>query len=112
MSFQNLSLSHDKYWAVKIDNHILKTPLKEDMMIPSRALAVAIAEEWDSQGETMDITTLHLYNMMTKAVAARNNDDLSGHMRRELFRILENDEICYQEDTNSKHEHKRDLANI
>ena len=107
---ENLSQSHDTYWAVKIDNHILKTSLKEDLLIPSRALAVAIAEEWDSQGETMDITTLHLYNMMTKAVAAQNNSDLLGHMKRECSRILENDEICYQEDPNSKNEFKKDLA--
>jgi chaperone required for assembly of F1-ATPase len=43
-----LQHSHDKYYAVTLDGRVTKTLYKDDLCIPSRALAVAIAEEWDS----------------------------------------------------------------
>jgi len=48
VTFDNLSLSHGQYWAVALDNRIIKTMYKDVMPIPSRALAIALAEEWDS----------------------------------------------------------------
>lgn len=60
VSFENCSLSHGQYWAVALDGRILKTMYKDTMPIPSRALAVAIAEEWESQKEKIDLKTLHL----------------------------------------------------
>ena len=48
VTYDNLSLSHGPYWAVALDGRIIKTIYKDPMPIPSRALAVAIAEEWES----------------------------------------------------------------
>lgn len=48
VSLQYLQHSHDKYYAVTLDGRVTKTLYKDDLCIPSRALAVAIAEEWDS----------------------------------------------------------------
>ena len=48
VTFDNLSLSHDGYWAVSLDKRIIKSMYKDPMPIPSRALAVALAEEWES----------------------------------------------------------------
>ena len=47
VSFNNLSLS-DKYWAVSLDGKIIKTIYKDDLLLPTKALAIALAEEWDS----------------------------------------------------------------
>lgn len=44
----NLSMSHDTYWAVTLDGRVTKTLFKDDLLIPSRSLAVALAEEWES----------------------------------------------------------------
>jgi len=60
VTFENCSLSHGKYWAVALDGRILKTMYKDSMPIPSRALAVALAEEWESQKEKIDLKSLHL----------------------------------------------------
>jgi chaperone required for assembly of F1-ATPase len=49
VSLQNLRHSHDKYYAVTLDGKVTKTLYKDDLCLPSRALAVALAEEWDSQ---------------------------------------------------------------
>ena len=48
VTLDNLSLSHDKYWAVALDGRVIKTFYKDQLAVPSRALAVALAEEWDS----------------------------------------------------------------
>jgi chaperone required for assembly of F1-ATPase len=64
---------------------------KDPMPIPSRALAVAIAEEWESQHEKIDLKTLHLNQFMTRAIRASCDPSLAAHMQSEVQRILEND---------------------
>ena len=35
------------YWAVTLDEKPVKTMYKDDMFLPTKALAVALAEEWE-----------------------------------------------------------------
>ena len=37
----------DKFYAVTLDNKVMKTMYKDPLYIPSRPLAIALAEEWD-----------------------------------------------------------------
>ena len=53
---------------------------KDDLFIPSRALAVALAEEWESQGEFLDIRQLHINNMMAKGVRSMHDPSLLSYM--------------------------------
>lgn len=48
VTLDNLSLSHDKYYAITLDGRVAKTFYKDQLAIPSRALAIALAEEWDA----------------------------------------------------------------
>ena len=50
----------DKYWGVTLDGKVTKTMFKDNLLIPSKALAVALAEEWDSQKETINLKSLHI----------------------------------------------------
>ena len=110
VTFDNLSLSHDTYWAVALDGRVIKTMYKDAMPIPSRALAVALAEEWESQQEKIDLKTLHLNQMFARAIRATHDPSLAIHMQTEINRILENDQICYREDPQSENTYKRKLA--
>ena len=65
VGFKNLSLS-DNYWSVTLDGKPVKTLYKDDLFLPSKALAVAVAEEWDSQRETINLKSLHLHNFLGK----------------------------------------------
>ena len=56
----NCSLNHSKYWAVSLVGRILKTFYKDPMLLPSRALAVAVAEEWEKQHKTVDLRKMHM----------------------------------------------------
>lgn len=59
ITFNNLSLSQ-KYWAVTLDGKPTKTMFKDNLFIPTKALAMALAEEWDSQKESISLKSLHL----------------------------------------------------
>jgi len=54
VSLENLSLanyqteSSPSYWGVSLDGRVIKTMYKDDLYVPSRALAIALAEEWAS----------------------------------------------------------------
>ncbi|MEM9437218.1 MAG: ATP12 family protein [Pseudomonadota bacterium] len=41
-------------FAVALDGREVKTPLKNALIVPTRAMADAIAAEWDAQGEQID----------------------------------------------------------
>jgi len=105
-------MCHGPYWAVALDNRIIKTMYKDPMPIPSRALAVALAEEWDSQHEKIDLKTLHLNQMLARAIRASHDPSLAAHMQSDIQRILENDQICYREDPDSENTYKRALAKV
>lgn len=73
---------------------------KDDLFLPTKALAVALAEEWDSQKESINLKSLHLHNYLGKCVRVAEDSDISEHMKEELFAIIENDQICFREDEN------------
>lgn len=117
-SLANLSqvaLSESKergaYWAISLDDRIIKTMYKDDLFIPSRALAVALAEEWESQADVIDLRDFHMNNMLAKGIRAAHDLSLIQHMQSELQKILENDQICFlePEEGAGSQEHKSKL---
>ena len=42
-------VSSEKNFCIKLDEKILKTPAKKEMLLPTKALAKKIALEWDKQ---------------------------------------------------------------
>ena len=61
------------YYSVSLDERTIKTMYKDDLFVPSRALAVALAEEWASQGDTIDLRDFHLNNMLAKGIRAAHD---------------------------------------
>ena len=59
IDFSNLSLS-EKYYAVTLDGKVTKTMFKDPLFIPTKALAVALAEEWESQQESINLKSLYI----------------------------------------------------
>lgn len=59
VTINNLSLS-DKYWAVTLDGKVTKTMYKDNLLIPCKAMAIALAEEWEGQQENINLKTLTL----------------------------------------------------
>ena len=51
-------VSSEAGYFIKLDDKILKTPAKKQMMLPTEALAKKVASEWDEQVEEIHPTTM------------------------------------------------------
>ena len=49
---------------------------KDPLLIPTKAMAVALAEEWDMQQDGIELKSLHLNNFLAKCIRAANDDAL------------------------------------
>jgi chaperone required for assembly of F1-ATPase len=82
--------------TVLLDGKPIRTPAKAKLILPSLALAEAIAEEWRAQTERIDPETMRLTKLANSAidgVSARENEvigDIVGYAGSDL--------LCYRAD--------------
>jgi chaperone required for assembly of F1-ATPase len=55
-------------WGVGLDARPLRTPAKRLFVVPTRALAAAVAEEWAAQGDTVQPATMPLTRTANSAI--------------------------------------------
>lgn len=82
--------------ALLLDNRSVKTPLRAPLVLPSEAMADAIAEEWDAQGEEIIIASMPLTGFANAAI-----DQVAPHRDRFVDDIAaygETDTLCYRAD--------------
>lgn len=83
-------------WHVTLDERKLRTPKGSALDLPTKALADAIAEEWEAQEEHMKPHDMVMTTLGCTAV------DLVGKQRDEtitrMMPYLETDTICFEED--------------
>jgi chaperone required for assembly of F1-ATPase len=81
----NLSKRNDDkpFWGITLDGRPIKTLYKDDMVLPSYPLAVAVAEEWESMLDTIDLRIMHTNTMLAKGFRVFNDEDdyLVNHMK-------------------------------
>lgn len=49
--------------VVRLDGRVVKSPAGASVILPSRALADAVATEWDSQGDEIDTGSMPLFSL-------------------------------------------------
>ena len=80
-------------FAVEIDGKRLRTPAKGEMTLPTMALAAAIAEEWQAQGDQVVPHTMPLMRLASTAL------DLVAKRREavveEVAKYAGTDLVCY-----------------
>jgi chaperone required for assembly of F1-ATPase len=80
--------------ALLLDGNPVRTPGKRPLLLPTRALAEAVAEEWRAQGDRIDPRTMpltKLANSVIDGVAGREQgviDDIMAHASSDL--------LCYR----------------
>ena len=83
-------------WRVLLDGRAIRTPQGRAQVVPTAALADAMAQEWRAQGEEIDPATLKLSDMADYAI------DIAGADRAALVSALigygETDTLCYRAD--------------
>lgn len=81
-------------FAIALDGRKVRTPAKRAFAVPSRALAEAIAEEWQAQPETMDPASMPLTRYANSVI------DGVASQRAEVVGMVaaygETDLLCYR----------------
>lgn len=80
-------------WGVRLDGRDVKTPARAALVLPTEALAKAIAAEWNAQGDHVDIASMHLTRLAN--VAIDRAAETRFEMADELARYCETDLICH-----------------
>ena len=84
-------------FAVELDGRPLKTPAKTPVVVPTRALAEAIAAEWDAQGEQIDPMSMPVTRCANSAL------DKVAQQHAEVADMLAEyggtDLLCYRADS-------------
>lgn len=79
---------------VRLDGRPLRTPARAALLLPSAALAAAVAAEWDAQGETVRPATMPLMQVAATAIDRIAPDPAA--MACEIARFAETDLVCYR----------------
>lgn len=84
----------DGAFRVVLDGRPVRTPAHRFLAVPSRALADALAEEWNAQGESIDPATMPLARLVNSIVdGVANAPDL---VAAEIEKYLGSDLLFYR----------------
>ncbi|MBM3597845.1 MAG: ATPase [Alphaproteobacteria bacterium] len=81
-------------YSVALDGKPIHTPAKAPLIVPTRALAAAIAEEWSSQGDTVAPATMPMMTFASTAI-----DRVAPQRQRVIEEIAAyggTDLVCYR----------------
>ncbi len=86
----------DAGWAIRLDGRGARTPARNALAVPSRALAEAMAAEWSAQGERIDPAAMPATRLANTALdgVAR---EIQG-VRDGILAFAESDLLCYRAD--------------
>ena len=81
-------------WAVHLDARPVRTPAKRPLVMPTAAMAEAVALEWDAQGDVIDPMSMPVTRAVNAAI------DKVASQRAEVVEALtaygETDLLCYR----------------
>lgn len=83
-------------WSVLLDGRTIKTVGKRPQIVPTEALALAMAAEWNEQGEEIDTRLFVLRDLADYAIDAIAPN--RAHLIKELVPYAETDTLCYRAD--------------
>jgi chaperone required for assembly of F1-ATPase len=82
--------------AILLDGKPVKTPARADLVLPTYALAEAVATEWRAQGKDIDPRTMRLTGLSNAAIDRIAPDVIT--FVRPLATYAESDLLCYRAD--------------
>lgn len=83
-------------FEVRLDGRPLRSPARHSLVLPTDALARAIAEEWDAQGDVIKPPSMPLMQIAATAVdrvGPQRDDVVAG-----VVAFAETDLVCYRAD--------------
>jgi len=82
--------------GIALDGRSVKTPAKVVLRLPTRALAEAVAAEWDAQGEKIDAASMILTKLANTALDRVAPD--RQRIEAEVLDYASSDLVCYRAD--------------
>ena len=86
----------DSGWQVELDGRVVKTPQKAALALPTEPLARAVANEWDEQGDTLNLASMTLTRLAN--VAIDRTPSTRNDLVDEITRYAETDLTCFLAD--------------
>jgi chaperone required for assembly of F1-ATPase len=86
----------DGGYEILLDERPVKTPARAPLLVPTEALATAVAEEWNAQGEQIDPKSMALTGLANAAIDRVAPDPAT--FARSLALFGESDLLCYRAD--------------
>jgi chaperone required for assembly of F1-ATPase len=83
----------DGAFQVLLDGKSLKSPTGMQLNLPTRALAEAVAAEWNAAGETVDLHAMHLNRLAFSAGEVAKN---RAHVEAEVAGFARSDLLSYR----------------
>ncbi|MDX2209740.1 MAG: ATP12 family protein [Sphingopyxis sp.] len=83
-------------FAIHLDGRAVRTPARAPLIVPTRALADAIAAEWQAQGEEIDPRAMPLTGLANAAIDHAARDPAA--FAATLLPYAETDLLCYRDD--------------
>lgn len=83
-------------FAVLLDGKTVKTPAKNLLKVPAKALAEHLRNEWDAQVETVDPFTMPVTRLVNTAIDGVSNEIEA--VSEEIVRFSSTDMLCYRAD--------------
>ena len=83
-------------WQLELDGRTPKTPMKKSLIVPTKALADSLAEEWDVQKDLIDLPSMTLTRLAN--VAIDRTPLTRDEMVAEVAKYAGTDLVCYLAD--------------
>lgn len=84
-----------KLYAVTLDGKTVKTPRQQPVRLPTRAMAFAVAHEWDAQNHDIRPATMPIMTLASTALDLVLTSS-SKETIDEMMHYLHTDTVCYQ----------------
>ena len=93
--YKSVSVSSaNEGYEVRLDDKPLRTKGQKILIAPSASLADAIQEEWEQQGDEIDLASTPLTNLLADAIDANS----ASQWRADILGYLGSDLVCYRAD--------------
>ena len=86
----------DGGWRVLLDGRAIRTPRAAPQVVPTQALAEAMAQEWRDHGDEVDPALFRFRDMADYAIDVAGPDRTA--LIRDLLAYAETDTLCYRAD--------------
>ena len=88
------SVSVTETLGIAIDGKTVKTPLKAPLILPNRALAEAVAAEWEAQKEFINLHSMPLTKLANTAIDRALAE--KSKITAEILEFAGSDMVCYR----------------